>query len=160
MIAVCGTNETARHRLSRIPRPAGGSLNVLGFTDEVPDLMALADVVVSKSGGLSTSECMAAGRPMVVSAAIPGQEERNADAVVAAGAGVKALTAEEVRWHVVRLLSRPDDLKATAARAKAFGRPFAADDIADRIAERLGVGAVWTPPAHGARASVPRHEVV
>ena len=160
VIAVCGHDETARHRLSRVPRPAGGSLTVLGFTDEVPDLMSVADVVVSKSGGLTTSECMAVGKPFVVSAAIPGQEERNADAVAAAGAGVKALTAEEIRWHVVRLLSRPDDLRAMAARAKAFGRPFAADDIADRIAERLGVGEVWAPPAHGARASVPRHEVV
>src|SRR5205814_1927593 len=75
VLAVCGTNERARRRLAALPRPAGGSLHAIGFTDEVPDLMAVADVVVSKSGGLSTSECMAAGKPMVVSAAIAGQEE-------------------------------------------------------------------------------------
>jgi len=160
VIAACGTNARLRRALETLPRPVGGILHALGFTDDVPDLMAVADLVVSKSGGLTTSEAMAVGKPLVVSSAIAGQEERNADAVVAAGAGVKALTPEEVRWHVVRLVSRPDELRATAARARAFGRPHAADDIADRVADRLGVGDVWLPPAHGARAPVPRRSAV
>jgi processive 1,2-diacylglycerol beta-glucosyltransferase len=156
ILAVCGHNERLRGRLQALPRPPGGTLHVLGFVDDVPDLMAVSDVVVGKSGGLTTSECMAMGKPFVVSASIAGQEERNADAVVTAGAGVRALTAEEVRWQVVRLVGKPDDLRATAARARAFGRPHAADDVADRVAERLGMAGVWAPPAHGARASVPR----
>jgi len=156
ILAVCGKNARLERRLAALPRPAGGVLLPMGFRDDVPDLMTVADVVVSKSGGLSTSECMALGRPMVISAAIPGQEERNADAVAAAGAGVKALTPEEVRWHVVRLLARPDELRAMALRAKAFGRPHAAQEIADHVAERLGIGPAWAPPAHGARAAAPR----
>jgi hypothetical protein len=56
----------------------------------------------------------------------------------------------------VRLLGRPDELRTMAARAKALGRPNAADAIADRIAADLGVEKVWSPPAHGARAAVPR----
>jgi processive 1,2-diacylglycerol beta-glucosyltransferase len=160
IVAVCGKNARLHRRLKALPRPAGGVLVPLGFTDEIPDLMAAADVVVSKSGGLTTSECMASGKPMVISASIPGQEERNADAVVGAGAGVRALSAEEVRWHVVRYLSRPDDLRATALRARAFGRPFAAEDVADRVAASLGVDAPWVPPAHGAIAATPRQGVL
>jgi processive 1,2-diacylglycerol beta-glucosyltransferase len=156
VIAVCGTNARMKRRVSALPRPEGGTLHVMGFVDDVPDLMSVADLVVAKSGGSTVSEAMAAGKPFVVSASIPGQEERNADAIVAAGAGVRAPTPEEVRWHVVRLLSRGDDLRATAQRAKAFGRPHAADDVADRVAERLGLSAVWAPPAHGARAAAPR----
>jgi hypothetical protein len=56
----------------------------------------------------------------------------------------------------VRLNSRPAELRAMTNRARAFGRPKAADDVADRVAERVGVVPVWTPPAHGARAPVPR----
>ena len=152
IVAVCGKNVRLARRLAALPRPEGGKLEVLGFRDDVPDLMAIADVVVGKSGGLTTSETMAMGRPFVMSAAIPGQEERNADAVVMAGAGVKALTPEEVRWHVVRLLGRADELHAMAAKAKAFGRPRAAADIADRIAERVGLTPIAAAPAfHGAR---------
>ena len=160
VVAVCGKNARLLRRVKALPRPAGALLVPLGFTNEVPDLMAAADVVVSKSGGLSTSECMASGRPMVISASIPGQEERNADAVVGAGAGVRALSTEEVRWQVVRLLSRPDDLRSIALRARAFGRPFAAEDVADRVASSLGVDAPWMPPAHGAPASSPRQGVL
>ena len=153
ILAVCGKNVRLLRRLSDLPRPESGALHVLGFRDDVPDLMSVADLVVSKSGGLTTSECMAMGKPLIVSAAIAGQEERNASAVVAAGAGAWAPTPEEVRWHVVRLLARPDDLRAMAGRAKAFGRPHAADDVADHLAERLGLDPVHAPPAHGARAA-------
>jgi processive 1,2-diacylglycerol beta-glucosyltransferase len=157
VIAVCGKNVRAQRRLADLPRPAGGTLHVLGFRDDVPDLMAIADLVVGKSGGLTMSEAMAMGKPLIVSHSIAGQEERNADAVLAAGAGVKAPTPEEVRWHVVRLVSKPDELRAMSLRAKAFGRPFAADDVADRVAERVGIQPVVAPPAHGApRATVQR----
>jgi processive 1,2-diacylglycerol beta-glucosyltransferase len=152
IVAVCGKNVRLARRLAELPRPENAKLEVLGFRNDVPDLIAVADVVVGKSGGLSTSECMAAGKPFVVCASIPGQEERNADAIVAAGAGVKAPTPEEVRWHVVRLLGRTDELHAMAQRAKAFGRPRAAADIADQIAERVGLAPVTAAPSfHGAR---------
>src|SRR5262245_49923155 len=150
VIAVCGKNVRAQRRLADLARPEGGTLHALGFRDDVPDLMAVSDLVVGKSGGLTVSESMAMGKPFIVSASIAGQEERNADAILAAGSGVKAPTPEEVRWHVVRLVSRPDDLKAMSARAKAFGRPFAADEVADRVADRVGARPVMAPPLHGA----------
>lgn len=157
VLAVCGRNERLRRRLADLPRPENGTLHALGFRDDVPDLVAVSDLVVGKSGGLTTAEAAAMGRPFVVSHSIAGQEERNADAILVAGAGVKAPTPEEVRWHVVRLVSRPDELRAMAARAKAFGRPAAADDVADRLADRVGAPAVLAPPAHGApRAAAPR----
>jgi len=150
VVAVCGKNVRAQRRLEDLPRPEGGTLHVLGFRDDVPDLMAISDLVIGKSGGLTVSESMAMGKPFVVSASIAGQEERNADAILAAGAGVKAPTPEEVRWHVVRLVSRADDLRAMAARAKSFGRPHAANEIADRVAQRVGSKPLPGPTAHGA----------
>jgi processive 1,2-diacylglycerol beta-glucosyltransferase len=153
IIAVCGRNERLRRRIARLPRPAGATLHALGFVDEVRELMEVADIVIAKSGGITTSECMAAGKPMVISAAIAGQEERNADAVVEAGAGFWAPTPEEVRWRVSRLLADPDLLRQTGQRAAAFGRPQAAADVADAVVASLPRqdGASTGPRFHGAR---------
>jgi processive 1,2-diacylglycerol beta-glucosyltransferase len=119
--------------------------------DTVPELMAAADIVVTKSGGLATAECLAAGKPMVISGSIPGQEERNADFVVESGAGVRALTPEEIRWRVTRWLADPAQLAAVAERARAVARPDAADHVADLVARAVGADAtVAGPRFHGA----------
>lgn len=54
-------------------------IKVLEFTDKVPELMHISDIVISKPGGLTTSECLACGLPMIVINPIPGQEEQNAE---------------------------------------------------------------------------------
>ena len=151
VLAVCGRNERLRRRVERLDRPDGAVLHALGFVPDVPDLMAVADLVVSKSGGLSTSECMALGRPMLISGHIAGQEERNADAVVSAGAGLRALSAEEICWRIDQWLDDPGALATVAARAKAFGRPDAAARVADAVAARVApAGAPRGPYFHGA----------
>jgi processive 1,2-diacylglycerol beta-glucosyltransferase len=151
MIAVCGKNDRLRRRVAALPRPAGAVLHALPFVENVAELMSVADVVICKSGGITVSECSAAGKPLLVSGHIPGQEERNADAVVEAGAGVRALTPEEVRWRVNRFLEDPSSLALVARRAKAFGRPQAAADIADRVAGAVHGDLVPTGPRfHGA----------
>ena len=105
---------------------------------------------VSKSGGVSTAEAMAMGKPTLVLASIPGQEERNADALLEAGAGFKAPTPEEVRWRVARLLDDADRRKAVERNARALGRPHAARDVADGIVEGLEGAVLPEPRFHGA----------
>lgn len=151
VLAVCGKNERLRRQVERLDRPEGAVLHALGFVPDVPDLMAVADLVVSKSGGLSTSEIMATGRPMLVSGHIAGQEERNADAVLAAGAGLRALSPEEIVWQIGRLLDDPTALAAMTERARAFGRPGAASAIADSVAARAASSSLPRGPRfHGA----------
>jgi processive 1,2-diacylglycerol beta-glucosyltransferase len=151
VLAVCGTNERRRRTIERLDRPAGALLHALGFVPDVPDLMAAADLVVSKSGGISTSECMALGRPLLISSHIAGQEERNADAVTEAGAGARALSVDELIERATRLLGDPAALARMAAAASAFGRPDAASRIADAVARRVGAPlAPAGPRFHGA----------
>jgi len=151
VIAICGRNARLRRRVARLARPTGATLHALGFTENVAELMSIADFVVSKAGGISTSECMASGKPMVISGAIAGQEERNALAVVAAGAGVWAPTSQEVRWHAGRLLRDTDLRTEMAEQAHAFGRPEAAAEVADHVARSLRVEAPFRGPIyHGA----------
>lgn len=54
-------------------------IKILEFTDMVPELMHISDIVISKPGGLTTSECLACGLPMIIINPIPGQEEQNAE---------------------------------------------------------------------------------
>lgn len=151
VIAVCGRNGRLRRRVAALPRPEGATLHALGFVEDVRGLMAVADMVVAKSGGITVAECMAAGKPLVVSGSIPGQEERNADAVVEAGAAVRALTPEEVRWRVAGLLAEPARLRDLALAARAFGRPEAAGLVADAVAAAVRTDEIPRGPRfHGA----------
>lgn len=154
VVAVCGRNVRLRRRISRLPRPAGAVLRALGFVKEVRDLMAASTLVVGKSGGSSMAESLAVGRPLVVSTAIPGQEERNAEALVEAGAGVRASTPEEIRWRVAGLLEDGEALRAMTERARRFGRPQAALEIADGVAASLPGATAWRGPHfHGAASA-------
>jgi processive 1,2-diacylglycerol beta-glucosyltransferase len=92
--------------------------------------MAAADVVVTKSGGLTVSECLAVGRPVLVVRPTPGQEERNSDFLLENGAGLKAVAPEILRWKLARLWNDPDRLAGLARTARALARPNAARDIA------------------------------
>ena len=101
---------------------------------------------------------MALGKPIVVIAsAIAGQEERQRRRDRRRRRPPSsALTAEEVRWHVVRLALAPRRPPRHGRGARAFGRPRA-EDVADRVADRPGRRRrPWAPPAHGAIASSPR----
>lgn len=152
VLAVCGRNERLRRAVARLPRPEGAVLHPLGFVREPWQLISIADLVVTKAGGVTTAECAAMGKPMVVSAAIPGQEERNTDALLEAGAAVRALTPEEIRWRVGRILGDPARLQRMAKASKAFGRPEAAATVADLAAREIEEPVVWGPHFHGARS--------
>ena len=118
VLAVAGRNgaEALRKRLAALPVPAGSSLHPFGFVSTIEELMAAADLAVAKSGGLTTSECLALGLPMVVRDPIPGQEERNADFILEAGAGVKAHGLASLRFKVAELLATPHGSSACALR--------------------------------------------
>jgi len=129
LIALAGRNASMLERLQAIAKAHPGRLIAQGFTDRVERLMSASDLVITKPGGLTTSECLALGRPMIVHAPIPGQEERNCDFLLEHGAALKAVDATALEWRVRRLMSNPDHLAALADRARALGRPDAARDV-------------------------------
>lgn len=108
-------------------------LRKLGFINYVDDLVVASDLVISKAGGLITSEVLARGTPMVVFDPIPGQEEWNADYVVGEGAGVQVRIANMVAPAVLSILHDPQRLAVLRRNAERIGRPRAALDIADHV---------------------------
>ena len=91
--------------------------------------MAACDLVITKPGGLTTSECLAMGLPMIVHAPIPGQEERNCDHLLEQDAALKAIDASALAWRVRDVVAQPEKLVAMANRARRIGRPDAARDV-------------------------------
>jgi processive 1,2-diacylglycerol beta-glucosyltransferase len=138
LLVVTGRNEKARKKLEAIDCPARHRAKVIGFTQEIDELMAVADLVVSKPGGLTTSEAMARGAPMVIVNPIPGQESRNSDFLLENGAAIKANTIATLAYKVTSMLRDPERLERLKANALRLGRPRAAFDIVKRSLELIG----------------------
>ncbi len=136
LVVVCGRNEEARRRLARLRPPERHRVKILGYTDRMRELMAAADLLVTKPGGLTVSEALACGLPMALIRPIPGQEERNADYLVKAGAAARAGAPAELGRVLDAMLGDPERLAQTRRRARALGRPRAAFAVA-REALRL-----------------------
>ncbi|WP_226941181.1 MGDG synthase family glycosyltransferase [Janthinobacterium violaceinigrum] len=139
LIALAGKNAAALAALQALADQYPGRLLAQGFTGEVERLMACADLVITKPGGLTTSECLALGLPMIVNSPIPGQEERNADYLLEQGVALKAFDAVTLEYRVRLLLEHPEQLQSMRAKALALGRPRAALDV---LAQVLRAGAV------------------
>ena len=115
---VCGHDEALRRRIEQLVAPAGNRYRVLGFTTELPQLLRRADLFVGKPGGLTASECMAAGLPMVLVNPIPGQEVRNGDYLVEQGAAVRCNSAATIGWKIDEVLREPGRLQRMQVAAQ------------------------------------------
>lgn len=78
LIALAGKNQKLLANLEELRQTFETGIYPLGFTDKVHEFMAISDMVITKPGGLSTSECLALKKPMLLINPIPGQEEHNA----------------------------------------------------------------------------------
>ncbi|AOP53632.1 MGDG synthase family glycosyltransferase [Brevibacterium aurantiacum] len=126
---VCGHDEELRRRIEQLVAPAGNCYRVLGFTTEMPQLLRRADLFVGKPGGLTASECMAAGLPMVLVNPIPGQEVRNGDYLMEQGAAVRCNSAATIGWKIDEVLREPGRLQRMQVAAQRTGSPDAAADV-------------------------------
>jgi 1,2-diacylglycerol 3-beta-galactosyltransferase len=150
---VTGGDEGLRHRFEAEEwhLPA----HVYGYVDSMWELMQAADFIVCKAGGLIVSEALAAGLPLLIAEALPGQETGNVEHVVRGGAGMLVNDALEALVQVYHWLDKDGAaLKAVAARARALGRPDAAVRVADRALEVAIRGP--RPLGRGLSSQIPR----
>ena len=133
LIVLAGKNAAALAALNALALRHPGRLLAQGFTDKVDRLMACADLVITKPGGLTTSECLAMGLPMIVNAPIPGQEERNADYLLEQGVALKAFDSVTLEYRVRHLLENPQQLAEMRHKARALGTPHAAQAVLAKV---------------------------
>ena len=139
-LIIAGKNEALRQRLAKRIEGHERRIQVHGFTDRVHLFLEAADLLVGKAGGLTSSEAMARGVPVVALRPIPGQEERNVDYLQESGAAVRVHDLDDLRYRLKHFLEHPGDLQRMKANARAIGRPKSAFQVAQSILTRL------TPP--------------
>ncbi len=135
VMVLAGSNKKLAARLASMS-VSGGTVVPVGFTDRCHELAEVATLIVTKAGGITTSECIAKGVPMVLSRSGPGQETANVELLCRRGAAVPAPTPRQVVRTVTDLLGCPDKLAQLSRNARALYRP-AAQAIAHDIAETI-----------------------
>lgn len=145
LIVVCGDNDRLRRSLERLSqqaclpsrsgrdRQARMPIRVFGFVETMAELMRVSDLLVTKAGGLTITEALATGLPLIICSVIPGQEQLNARYVVSHGAALMALHAPEVIDAIRRLLDDPSAVRQMQERARALAFPHAADRVVERL---------------------------
>lgn len=137
VIALAGSNKKLLAQLSQMPE-SPERLTPVPMTDRLNELAGVAAVMVTKSGGLMTSECIASGTAMVLTKPVPGQEAANAELLVRQHAAVVAPTSEDVVREVRRLLGSPAEAESLRTNARRLYRP-ATETIVSNIIEKIVV---------------------
>jgi processive 1,2-diacylglycerol beta-glucosyltransferase len=135
-LVVTGRNEELRRKLATQDRKH--PTHVLGFSTNMHELMAVSDLIITKPGGLTSSEALALGRPLFILNPIPGQEAANSDFLLEHGAAAKVNRVEDLPFRIEQLLGSKK-LSEMAKAAKSLGRPEAAAEICRAALKRLAV---------------------
>ena len=134
-LVVTGRNEDLRQTLASQDRRH--PTHVLGFSTNMHELMAVAGLILTKPGGLTTSEAMAMGKPLLIIHPIPGQESANSDFLLERGAALKINRLEDLPFRLQQMLGAKKRAAMSAA-ARKLGRPDAAAEICRVVIGKFG----------------------
>ena len=131
IVTVCGRNQKALKLVER----AGCEKLLLsfGFTDKISLLMDAADCVITKPGGLTTSEALAKGLPIISYDPIPGQEVRNEEFLIRAGAAMAAKGEKGLASACRTFLSEKEQKERLRANAAILSKPRSTETLCDEI---------------------------
>ena len=139
IVAVCGRNLELKQRLTKLAARLSPDAQVIikpfGYTREMDELMTASDLVLCKPGGLTTSEALAKGLVFVIVNPIPGQEERNSDHLLEAGAGIRCNNLPTLAYKLDRLLSDRRRFAEMQRNTRKLARPQAASEIVRKLYE-------------------------
>lgn len=113
------------------------NVKIFGFIDYMHELMTISDIIFSKAGGLTVSECMAKGLPMVINKVIPGQEEDNVEYLVSHNAAIRANDASGIITAIDELIKNPEKVIAMKKATGAIGQPNSAEKLADFVYNKI-----------------------
>jgi 1,2-diacylglycerol 3-beta-galactosyltransferase len=135
MVLVAGRNQRLKTRLESVNWNC--PVRIYGYSNQMPDFMRAADVLITKAGPGTISEAFIAGLPIILYSYMPGQEDGNIDYVVKEGAGVWAPRPDLVVSALRHWIEDPVAIKAAIKACQRLARPSAARQIAHAIAESI-----------------------
>lgn len=138
IIVLVGKNKMLELRMKQIAkRLRNKKVTILGMVDNMHELMAASDIVISKPGGLTTSEVLASRTLMAVIDPIPGQEQRNSDYLLESGVAIRIHDMETGGKKISDLLTNSRRLGIMRRHLQYVSRPRAAYEIAEDIVREL-----------------------
>lgn len=137
MVVVAGRNKALKDRLEEADFQTPHE--ILGFVENMPDLMKAVDIIITKAGPGTISEAFVAGLPIILYSRMPGQEDGNIDYVVDKAAGVWAPEPEDVVKTLKKWIDHPILRNAIASISKSLARPDASKNIAGEIIKIVNI---------------------
>lgn len=131
IIAICGHNAELERRIAAVAPGPRAAIRAFGFVDTVYEYMAVSDILISKSGGITVSESMAEELPMLVIAPIMGQETGNCDFLVSHGAAVRIGAVPELGGVLEDLARDPAKITGLRNAISRIKKPNACYDVAN-----------------------------
>ena len=147
LVVVAGADEEYARHVRRVVEDHGlENVTVLDYVEEMAALMAASDLVICKSGGLTVTECLCAGVPMILMGKAYGQEKANVRMLTAAGAALHVTTSRELVDTLRHVNAHPESTHAMLINASFLRKPDAALDIAAATFKLVAA-----EPSHDAR---------
>lgn len=131
IIAVAGRNEKMKANFTKIVEENNRTSNIriLEYTNNVPEFMSISSLVVTKPGGLTTSESLASSLPMIIINPIPGQEEENAEFLEEKGIAIWIKKKDDPNEKLKNLFTDPDVLSNMKENTKKLSRKYSTQEI-------------------------------
>ena len=141
IVAISGKNEKMHEEFANLVaiENASSFVKVLGFTNDVPELMSISDLVVTKPGGLTSTESLVSGLPIVIINPIPGQEEENAEFLKNSGVAVWIRKKDNYDEVIRNLLNNAAKLKQMKLNTKLLAKKNSTRDICNIIFSNFNI---------------------
>lgn len=130
LLVVCGKNPKLYKEIGDLARASGKPIKVYEFVDNMDELMEVSDIMITKSGGMTSSEAIAKDLPLVITSAIPGQEARNCRYLVKSGAAIYAKNIKKAKEAICDILSSEERIEDLKRRIRDIKKPNSSYDIA------------------------------
>ena len=130
ILVVGGHNQDL---FKRLQQKRNDFLKVYGLVDNMDELMAVSDCMVTKPGGLSIAEALVSGLPLIFFHAIPGQETNNIRILKEFGVGLSDFSIQDMVKEIEQLSSSRDSYKSAVNKVRALAKPQAVQDIISLI---------------------------
>jgi processive 1,2-diacylglycerol beta-glucosyltransferase len=133
LVVVCGKNQKLKGEIEKELPSLGYPIKVLGYVENINELMKISSLVITKPGGLTVSESLACNLPIVITNPIPGQEMLNAKFLLEHQLGVKAFSDKNAVQATMELLKNNEDRERMRRQTKIYAKPEAALTIAEAL---------------------------
>lgn len=140
ILVITGRNESLKEKLEKSLEKHNIDKNIciLGFTQNMNDILSAVDIIVSKPGGLTTTECLLKELPMIIPYYIPGQEEENMDFLSNCGAALRTSKKFTISVLLKVLIDNPERMQLLKNNIKSIKKQNTAEDIANLVSNILG----------------------